>query len=542
MITLLHIKNIGIIEDIAIELFEGLNVLTGETGAGKTLIINSLAIISGGRFSKDMIRKGENHSFVELCLYEPNSDLAVEDNIIVSREIHQNGKNMCKINGRLVTVLELKQFMQSYIEIHGQRDNQKILNIKQHIRYLDGYIGKKVEILKKEYLEKYHRLHKIKRELKVNYGDEKERERKLDLLHYEVNEIEAAKLKEKEEEELLERRLKVINAEKIAENLNEAEQRIEEGAIDNILNSIKALEKIQKIDDTYSQLVSSLKSAYYDIQEISRDLSLSKKEIFFDEEEKNDLEERLDIIKDLKRKYGNSISEILRYKEKKSEEINFIKNLEENNNNLKLEKDSVCNKLDQIANLINKLRVNAGIKLSREINNELSELEMKNAKINVNIELGTEYYLDGKDNVKFMIKTNKGEDEKELTKIASGGEMSRIMLAMKKVLSKTDNVQTMIFDEIDTGISGIAANSVAKKLKSISKEHQVICISHLPNIASAADFNYLVSKETILERTKTNVKLLDSNEVINEIARISSGELNEATIKYAKELKEKNGK
>ena len=304
--------------------------------------------------------------------------------------------------------------------------------------------------------------------------------------------------------------------------------------------AIRALEKIEMLDNKYEKVSTDLKSIYYELQELSRDVNEYKNDIYFDEEERDFVEERLNLIYSLKRKYGNTIEEILKYNDEIKEEINHIDNLEEYNSKLRKEQKEVEKEMDILANRMNILRQENAIRLSENINQELAELEMKNAKINVKVEyLENEYLKTGKNVVKFYITTNKGEDEKELTKIASGGEMSRTMLAIKKVLADTDNVPVIIFDEIDTGISGKAANSVAKKLKSISKRHQVMCISHLPNIAAMADYNYFISKETTVDRTKTKIKLLEENEVIEEIARISSGEVNEISMRYAIELRNK---
>ena len=268
MITNLHIKNIGIIDDLEINLNQGMNVLTGETGAGKTLIIDSLGIICGGRFSKETIRKGENHSYVELNIYAPEDINSIDGNIIVTREIYANGRNTCKINGRLVTVSELKSFMSNYIEIHGQNDNQQLLDNKTHIQYLDNFIGEEIIYLKKQYKENYIRYNEIKRELRENYGDEKEKQRKLDLLKYQLNEIQEANLKIGEEENLEEKRKIIMNSEKIAKNLSEADMAIGENTIDIIGTAIRALEKIEDIDKKYEQTVSNLKNTYYEIQEI----------------------------------------------------------------------------------------------------------------------------------------------------------------------------------------------------------------------------------------------------------------------------------
>ena len=540
MISTLHIKNIGIIDDLSIDLNEGLNVLTGETGAGKTLIIDSLGIISGGRFSKEMIRKGETNSFVEICMYEPENENSIDRNIIVSREINSSGKNMCKINGRMVTVNELKSFMSKFIEIHGQNDNQSLLDNKFHLKYLDGFSGEKIFGIKKQYKEKYQRYTEIKRELKENYGDDREKQRKLDLLKYQLNEIEEANLKVNEEEELEEKRKIMLNSEKISKNLNEADMAIGENGIDSLNIAIKALEKIENIDTKYEEISSNLKNIYYELQEISRDISEHKEDVYFDEEERNEVEERLDLIYSLKRKYGNDIQEILNYKEEIENEIEHIENLDEYNHKLKTELKNIKLEMTNLADKMHSLRSEYGKVLSININKVLEDLEMKNANINIHVDYKeTEFFETGKDEVEFYIRTNLGEDEKSLSKIASGGEMSRIMLAIKKVLADTDKMPVLVFDEIDTGISGKAAGAVAEKLNGISKNHQVICISHLPSIAAIADFNYFISKKVVEDRTSTNIKLLNEKETIEEIARISSGEINETTIQYAMQLRNK---
>ena len=540
MITNLHIKNIGIIDDLEIDLNKGMNVLTGETGAGKTLIIDSISIICGGRFSKEMIRKGENHSYVELCMYVPNDVNSIDGNIIITREIYNNGRNMCKINGRLVTVTELKNFMSNYIEIHGQNDNQKLLDSRTHIKYLDNFSGEGIIQLKNEYKEKYQRYNEIRRELKNNYGDEKEKQRKLDLLRYQLNEIQEARLKEGEESELEERSKIIRNSEKIAKNLSEAEMAVGENTIDLIGNAIRALEKIENIDRKYEETTTSLKDIYYGIQEISSNLSGYLSDIEFDEQEREEGETRLDIIDNLKRKYGNNIEEILKYADEIADEIKKIENVDEYNNKLKNEQKQIEKEMTEIAEEISKIRRENAEELNKRINKELVDLEMKNAKINVKVEYKIEqFFEDGKDQVGIYIKTNVGENESELTKIASGGEMSRIMLAIKKVLAEVDKMPVMIFDEIDTGISGKAAKSVANKMRSISKNHQVLCISHLAPIAAMADYNYFISKKVENDRTCTSIKLLNEQEVLCEIARISSGEINDVTLQYANELRSK---
>ena len=538
MISTLHIKNIGIIDDLSIDLNNGLNILTGETGAGKTLIIDSLGIISGERFSKDMIRKGENFSFVEACIYLPENEMAVDGNIIVSREIYANGRNMCKINGRMVTVNELKNFMENVIDIHGQHDNQQLLNPSTHIEYLDSFGEKEIKELKMQYKELYKQYNSIKIELKNNYGDDKEKQRKLDLLKYQFEEIDNANLKLGEDEKLEADRKIILNSEKINESLNVADMEITEHTIDAINEAIRALEKIENLDENYAKTLNSLKSTYYDIQEIGRDISSLREDVYFDEEQRQELENRLDLIFSLKRKYGNTIDEILKYKNEVEEEIVKLENIDEHNNKLKKELEQLKNEMLEIGTKLNILRNKYARVLEEKINTELADLEMKNARININVVFNKEdFNSNGLDIVEILIKTNIGEDAKPLCKIASGGEMSRIMLAIKNVLSNVDNVPVLIFDEIDTGISGMAAKSVGEKLKSISKMHQVLCVTHLASIAAKGNYNYFIYKKVENEKTITNVQLLNEEETIKEIARIASGDITEISINHAKSLR-----
>ena len=537
MISTLHIKNIGIIDDVLIDFNDGLNVITGETGAGKTLIVDSLGIIAGGRFSKDMIRKGENNSFVELCLYIPNNPISIDGNIIVSREINSNGRNLCKINGRLVTVNELKEFMKNIIDIHGQYDNQTLMDKSYHTKYMDSFIGNNIELLKEQYIEMYRRYNEIKRVLKANYGDDKEKQRKLDLLKYQMKEIEAANLKIGEEDELESKRNLMMNAEKILENLNNVDNNLNNSAIDVISDSIRSLEKIKNIDKCYEEKLNELKNIYYEIQELARDISGIKDNISFDEQERNEVETRIDVIQSLKRKYGNSIKEILEYKKDVQREIENIENAEEINEKLREKLKSIEEKMQILAEEMTKIRKDKSIELTEKINEQLHDLEMKNAKFNVLMKKNNDFLENGIDDIEFMIRTNIGDEEKALIKIASGGEVSRIMLAIKTVLADTDKVPVMIFDEIDTGISGKAAKSVAEKMKIIAKKHQVLCITHQANIAAKGDYNYYISKNVQGENTVTSVKLLSEDEVINEIARISSGDITQTAINHAKEMR-----
>ena len=540
MITTLHIKNIGIIDDIVIDLNKGLNALTGETGAGKTLIVDSLGIIAGGRFSKDMIRRGQSMSFVELALYLPENPNAIDGNVVVSREINTSGKNLCKINGRLVTVNELKNFMKNIIDIHGQYDNQTLMDTEFHTRYLDKFVGEKMSSIHDRYIELYNEYVELNKKIKNNYGDEIEKQRKLDLLEYQYKEIKSANLKKGEDEQLEEKRKIIMSSEKVAESLNNVSNNLEGTIIDVINDSIRALEKIEDVNNKYSEKLVELKNIYYEVQEVARDIFSMKEDVYFDEEERNEIEERLDEIYSLKRKYGNTIEEIVEYKEKLEAEIDRIENLDEENRKTKEKIEKITLEMKKLCEEITELRKSHSIVLNEKINQELAQLEMKNARFNAKVIEDKEFSDKGNSHVEFVITTNLGEEEKKLSKIASGGEMSRRMLAIKTVLSDIDEVPVLIFDEIDTGISGKAANSVGNKLKKIAEKHQVIIVTHLATIAAQGDYNYYIYKEIQDNKTNTKVKLMSEDETIREIARIASGEITDISLSHAKELRNKS--
>ena len=537
MITNLHIKNIGIIEDIEINFNNGFNVLTGETGAGKTLIIDSLKIIAGGRFSKEMIRANENHSLVEACIFYPNSDLAEDGNIIVSREIFSNGRNTCKINGRLVTVNELREIMRDIIDIHGQSDNQKLMEVSNHINYLDEFSLEKISILKNEYSEMYIEYCSVKEELNKNYGDDIEKQRMLDLLNYQLDEIKNANLVVGEEEELEEKRKILSNSEKISGSLNETSNELNNHVLDGLSKSIKYMSKIENYSDIYKEKLIQIQSVYYDLEDITSQISDFTYDIEYDQDTARNVEERLDMIYSLKRKYGNNISEILTYKNSLVSQINEIENKEEYIKIQKEKLNALDNKMRNISNTMTAIRKENALLLEKKINEQLTELEMKNASFLVSILPEDEFNKNGLDKVEFLVSTNVGDDFKPLTKIASGGEISRIMLAIKVVLSDLDNTPIMIFDEIDTGISGTAAMSVSQKIKKISKSHQIICVTHLAVVAAKADYNYCIKKEVDCNSTKTKVSLLTETEALNEIARISSGEITKIALQHAQALR-----
>ena len=534
MITNLHIKNIGIIDEINVALNDGFNVLTGETGAGKSLLIDSLNIIAGGRFSKDMIRNGKEYSLVEACIYLPGNKASEDGNIIVSREVYINGRNLCKINGRMVTVNQLREFMRDIIDIHGQSDNQKLMNPQNHIEYVDDFSGDKIIDLKNKYHELYNKYLEIKNELNRNYGDDKQKQLKLDLLYYQLNEINNANLKVGEDEELVKKQKIYQNSEKIVTNLSKANDLFENKILNSLDTVINSLNKVAIYDDKYNSLIERINGAYYDIQDVSYTISEDFLNNEYNDKEAEIVQDRLDLIFNLKRKYGNTISEILEYKLKLEKEINDIENLDEYIIELKKQLKNIKEEMHEKCIELNKIRKNSAIELEEKITKELKELEMFNAEFKINVEFEEENYnKNGLNNIEFMISTNIGEEYKPLVKIASGGELSRIMLAIKTVFSDVDNTPIMIFDEIDTGISGVAASSVSEKMRTISLKHQVICVTHLAVIAAKAKYNYYIYKDVIDGKTYSNIKLLDERETLNEIARISTGSTSKIAIEHA---------
>ena len=532
MLGQLHIKNIGIIDEITINFEDGLNILTGETGAGKSLIIDSISAITGSRMSKEIIKHGESIALVEACFFEN------DESKILTREFYQNGRNICKIDGRMVTLGELKSIGEALIDIHGQHDNQSLLNEKTHLNLLDSFCGKDILKLKEEYLKELQEYREIKAKIKAGYGDPAERARRVDLLKYQKDEIELANLKTDEEEELNTTRNLILNSEKIARALNSSYDSIKESVLENLGLAAKELSSISNIDEKYDKLLQTVNDAYYSLNDVSSDIADYVNEVDFDEEKQQEIEERLDTIFSLKRKYGNDISAILEYLKKISEELDFLENSEEAIKKLEIEKKKKENKLQEIGIKIRDVRKKYAKIIEEQVNKELQELEMKKAYIEFEFREAEEYREDGLDVVQIMICTNTGEGVKPLSKIASGGEVSRVMLALKVVLCKYDEVPTMIFDEIDTGISGQAGKAVAEKMKLIGKTHQVICVTHLPVIAAAGDANYFIEKKEKSGRTITSITRLNEKETIREVARILAGnDISDAVLKHADEIR-----
>lgn len=552
MLLNLHVKNLALIEEVDVDFEKGLIVLTGETGAGKSLILGSVNIALGNKASKDMIRKGTDYSLVELTFSVSENcakqlkkyDIYMEeDNIVtVTRKISE-GRSISKINGETVNIKTLKNVMSLLIDIHGQHDHQSLLYTKNHLDILDKFAKDSILELKEQIKEEYSKYTKLIKKLEEFNIDEGQKAREIEFAEYEVNEIESANLKPEEDVQVEEEFKKLSNSKEIVSALSEIYNALSyetAGGLGDIINkAVMDINSIKGMDEKISQFQTEL----YDIDNLCRELTSQiydyNSGMDFNPEYVREVEERLDVINHLKLKYGNSIEEILRYKEEKEEYLEKL-------NNMTDEMESVKNQISELEGTLNNLCT----KLSEQRKKAAKELEVlvKQALVDLNF-IAVEFEIqitikesigeNGFDNVEFMISTNPGESVKPLAKVASGGELSRIMLAIKSILATEDDIDTLIFDEIDTGISGQTAMKVAEKMAKISRNHQVICISHLSQIAAMADSHYLIKKTADENSTTTSIKKLTRQQSIEELVRINGGSgITEAGLIHATEMKD----
>lgn len=552
MLLNLHVKNLALIEEVDVDFEKGLIVLTGETGAGKSLILGSVNIALGNKASKDMIRKGTDYSLVELTFSVSENcakqlkkyDIYMEeDNIVtVTRKISE-GRSISKINGETVNIKTLKNVMSLLIDIHGQHDHQSLLYTKNHLDILDKFAKDSILELKEKIKEEYSKYTKLIKKLEEFNIDEGQKAREIEFAEYEVNEIESANLKPEEDVQVEEKFKKLSNSKEIVSALSEIYNALSyetAGGLGDIINkAVMDINSIKGMDEKISQFQTEL----YDIDNLCRELTSQiydyNSGMDFNPEYVREVEERLDVINHLKLKYGNNIEEILRYKEEKEEYLEKL-------NNMTDEMESVKNQISELEGTLNNLCT----KLSEQRKKAAKELEVlvKQALVDLNF-IAVEFEIqitrkesigeNGFDNVEFMISTNPGESVKPLVKVASGGELSRIMLAIKSILATEDDIDTLIFDEIDTGISGQTAMKVAEKMAKISRNHQVICISHLSQIAAMADSHYLIKKTADENSTTTSIKKLTRQQSIEELVRINGGSgITEAGLIHATEMKD----
>lgn len=552
MLLNLHVKNLALIKEVDVDFTNGLVVLTGETGAGKSLILGSVNIALGKKVEKDIIRKGAEYTLVELtfCIDSrlkeklEQYDVYPEDEniIVVSRKI-THGRSVSKINGETVSLTTLKSVMDLLIDIHGQHDHQSLLYKNTHLQILDKYAGEEVKELKNTISDKYSQYIEIKKELDKFDMDETKRLRECEFAEFEINEIEAANLSLGEDDEVENEFKKLSGSEKIMSSLSDAYQIMGYEGNQGVCECISRVGyDLSEISDIDSKL-SDLQKQIYDIDDmckgLAREISDYIDEVNYEPQRVAEVEERLNLINHLKLKYGQSIEKILAYKGEKQAYLDSLNNYNLMREETKTKLDKEMSELVVLCDKLSSLRKKYAIKLEETVVKALEDLNFLSVKFKINVSKKENVSANGQDEVEFLISTNPGEEVKSLAKVASGGELSRIMLAIKSILAGEDEIDTMIFDEIDTGISGKTAQMVADKLMGISKEHQVICISHLAQIAAMADSHYLIEKNTDDESTETNIYRLSREDSIKELVRISSGgEITETAIKHATEMKE----
>lgn len=550
MLSQLFIKNIAVIESASIDFENGFNVFTGETGAGKSILIDAINAVLGGRTSRDLVRTGASKAFVSAVFSDISPKVknileelgydSDEDDLLISREISSEGKNICKINARPATVSALKQLSCALIDVHGQHDSAILQNPELHIGYIDAYGNTSAELL--SYAESYKAMKETERAIKKISMDDSDKEARIDLLKYQIGEIESAAIEEGEEEELLALSKRIKSSENIMELVSGTVAALDgddgsEGALEELETVIKNAQQLAEYFPDFTGISEKFKSSYYELEEFANDVKNCADELDFDPNLQNRTEKRLDEIFRLKRKYGGSVEAMFAYYNKAKNELDGIEFSEERLEKLNKEYAVLKKAAEEKAYVLTQKRLDAAKSFEHAVMNELSYLNMPNVRFSVNFE-HTDYFESGCDNIEFYIATNAGEPLKPLAKIASGGELSRIMLSIKNVLADKDEVGTLIFDEVDTGISGAAAQKVGKKLKQVSKGRQIICVTHLAQVAAFADNHLLISKATDNERTFTSVTSLDKEGRICELARIMGGEITDSLKNSAKELLE----
>lgn len=546
MLQSLTIKNIALIDELTIELGNGLNVLTGETGAGKSLIIDSLALLLGEKADKSLISYGKDYASVE-AVFETNSEevltkleefgLDKENTIVIFRKLSLDGKNECRVNGKSFTLSMLKEITSPLMDLHGQFQHQELLKETKQLECLDGFGASEIKPKKQEFKDIFYQLKQVNKQLSNYNFDSKDREKLIDMYSYQINEIEEAHFVTGEEEELKEFRMRVINQEKIIDSLKRANAYFSENGITYLVKRLERdLEDVVKYLPEKQELLNRLSSCKYELEDVSDELESIADSLYFDEYSANENEKRLDLLSSLKKKYGASIDEINLYLDNIKSEYNKLINSAEIINKLEHERENLVLRLKEKADELTQLRKHYALCFAQRVKENLAELSMRNSKFEINFEQLNENNCDesGFDRIEFMFTANSGQPLKPLSKVASGGEMSRFMLAVKNITCDYLSVDTMIFDEIDTGISGDTANALAVKLASIGRNHQVICVTHLAQVASFGGTHFYISKDECEGKTKTKLIKLSHDERVSEIARLIGGNISDFSLQHAK--------
>lgn len=552
MLNSLYIENIAVIEKTDIELYPGLNILTGETGAGKSIVIDAINAVMGHRTSKEIIRNGADNATVFATFSDINEIVKnklsengytlEDDELVISRTLSQTGKNTCRINGRPANVSFLRELGLNLINIHGQHESYELFSPDTHITYIDNLADNNA--LLSEYKTHYYEYKRLSKEYDAFIKSEENREQRIDLLSYQVNELEEADISAGESDALSDERRVLMNAEKITSALHKAKDYLDgnngAGAVDILDDAVTSLQKASDLNPEFESIFNRLNDLYYEVQDVGNDISQA-----IDESEENpyrleEIEERLDLLNKLSRKYGKTEEDMLSFLENARAELEMLQKFDENANELKQKCIDAKAKAQAVADKLTKSRTNTARDFENRVKTEMNFLDMPGVELVVS-QSKTELKENGQDQIELLISANPGEAPKPVAKIASGGELSRMMLAIKTVLASTDVIDTLIFDEVDTGVSGSAAQKVGLKLKEVSESRQVICVTHQAQIAALADSHFLIQKNVRDGRTFTEINLLDTNGRLSELARILDGvNVTDTALAHAQKLMDYN--
>lgn len=552
MLQSLHVKNLALIQETEVEFGSGLNILTGETGAGKSLLIGSINLALGGKFEKEMLRTGAESALVEL-VFEGDSDrvreklaqmeLEVSEDgaVIISRKM-QVGKSVCRINGETVTAKQVKELAEVLIDIHGQHEHQSLLNKRKHMEILDSYCGEEYDAAAETVAREYSRCRELRKKLAEDTMDEETKARERALAEFEWQEIEAARLREGEDEELEQRYRLMVNSKRIIESLSES-CRItgndsEEGAGSALGRALRAVRSVSSYDKRLEELEEQLSEIDSLLADYNRDVAEYMNDCEFDEEDFAVTEERLNLLNHLKGKYGKTIEDVISYGQGRQELLEKLEDYDAYVAKLEKELESAEKELEAACGKLSEIRRKNGLVLQQQLQDALVQLNFLTVEFEIAVRTEQTVTAKGWDDVEFLISTNPGEPLKPLSQVASGGELSRVMLAIKTVLAGRDDVDTLIFDEIDAGISGRTAWKVSEQLDTLAHTHQVICITHLPQIAAMADRHFCIEKSSVEDNTITDIRSLEEEEGMRELARLLGGdELSEAAMSNAREMR-----
>lgn len=552
MLRNLHVKNLALIKEADVDFSEGLNILTGETGAGKSIIIDSITLALGAKMSRDMIRENAPFGLVELLfeITEPKllkkleeMDIYPEDGVVlISRKI-MDGRSVSKINGETCTVAQVRKAASYLLDIHGQHDHQSLLYQDKQLAILDEYGKERIQNAKSQTAEAYKEYASLKRKLKEGSMDEEQRKRQLAFLEFEINEIEQAQIRVGEDEELEKQYRKLVNSKKLAESMQEVHTLTGydrgQSAGEQIGRALRSMHQVAEYDEEISSLCSMLEDIEALLNDFNRETSSYLSELTFSEEEFQSIEERLDQLNHLKAKYGRTLELVLAYKEEKQKELEALLDYENSRLRLQEEYNKKETELAELSAKLSDIRKEYSFQLEQEIAVQLADLNFLHVDFKIHMEKLDHYTENGFDEATFMISTNPGEERKALGKVVSGGELSRIMLAIKTLLANQDETPTLIFDEIDTGISGRTAQKVSEKMSVVGRHHQVLCITHLPQIAAMADVHFGIEKMVKDGITVTTIEPLNEMESTRELARMLGGaEITDRTIESAREMKD----